>query len=76
MKYAYASRYYVETLGGDRLRWPDLVDFDIDRLLADITADIWYVILDAEDFTDKGADGYDSDDLAYELADLIAFDRA
>jgi len=78
MKYAYATRYYVETLDGDRLRWPDLVDFDTDRTLADITDDIWYVILDAEDFTDRNrtSDGYDRSDLAWELAEVVAFDRA
>ena len=78
MKYAYATRHYVETLDGDRHRWPDLVDFDIDRTLADITDDICYVILDAEDFTDMEAmaDGCDRSDLAYELAELVAFDRA
>lgn len=76
MKYANATRYYVETLDGNRHRWPELVDFDTERTLAEITDDIWYVILDAKGFTDKGVEGYDDIDLAYELADLVAFDRA
>lgn len=75
-QYAHATRRYVEKFDGTRLRWSALVDFDIDRTLADITDDIANVIMNCDNFTDKRTEGYDELDLTYELAELVAFDLA
>lgn len=75
-QYAKATRHYVEKFDGTRLRWPALVDFDVDRTLAEVTDDIARVVRVCDNFTDKGTEGYDDFDLAYELAELVAFDLA
>tara|TARA_R100000406_G_C3028692_1_gene102630 strand:- start:78 stop:341 length:264 start_codon:yes stop_codon:yes gene_type:complete len=72
----WADHHGVKYSDGRRDKWVDIIDLDDDRMLFEICDDVYYTILDADDFdgTDDHRNvGIPHAELAWFLAEEIGF---